>query len=185
MQPHICPEPSRRRNPLPHRASCSPRPTAADAELEFGRFRVLLRRRQLLADGVPVELGTRAFDALMVLLEADGALVTKGELLGRVWPGITVTEENVKLQISMLRKALGADRDLILTECGRGYRFTGAVRTNTVLGGCRPMRSKRRSAHSLTLPRNPRVKPGEGTKWWGPRSCRHSLQCSLKCDLVH
>ena len=45
---------------------------AADAALEFGRFRVLLRQRQLVADGVPIELGTRAFDLLLVLLEADG-----------------------------------------------------------------------------------------------------------------
>ena len=56
--------------------------------VEFGRFRVLLRRRQLLADGVPVELGTRAFDLLLVLSEADGLLVSKEELLSQVWPGV-------------------------------------------------------------------------------------------------
>jgi len=59
----------------------------ADATFEFGRVRVLSRQRQLLADGVPVELGTRAFELLLVLLEADGLLVPKGELLGRVWQG--------------------------------------------------------------------------------------------------
>ena len=95
-----------------------------DAALLFGRFRVLLRQRQLLADGVPVELGTRAFDLLLVLLEADGSLVSKEELLSRVWPGIVVSEENLKVQVSALRKALGADRDVIRTEFGRGYRFT-------------------------------------------------------------
>jgi DNA-binding winged helix-turn-helix (wHTH) protein len=103
----------------------------ADEALEFGRFRVLLRRRQLLADGVPVELGTRAFDLLLVLLEADGALVTKEELLRRVWPGIVMSEENLKVQIAALRKALGADRDLIHTDFGRGYRFIGMPRSNT------------------------------------------------------
>ena len=102
----------------------------ADAALEFGRFRVLLRRRQLLADGVPIELGTRAFDLLRVLLEADGALVTKEQLFDRVWPGIVVSEENLKVQIFALRKALGADRDLIRTEFGRGYRFIGMLRSN-------------------------------------------------------
>jgi DNA-binding winged helix-turn-helix (wHTH) protein len=50
---------------------------SAGTDLEFGRFRVLLRRRQLLADDVPVELGTRAFDLLLVRLEADRELVTK------------------------------------------------------------------------------------------------------------
>jgi DNA-binding winged helix-turn-helix (wHTH) protein len=97
----------------------------ADAALEFGRFRVLLRQRQLLADGVPVDLGTRAFDLLLVLLESDGLLISKEELISRVWPGIVVSEENLKVQVSALRKALGADRDVIRTEFGRGYRFTG------------------------------------------------------------
>jgi len=65
-----------RENPPPHGANRSS-PAAADAMLEFGRFRILLRRRQLVADGVPIALGTRAFDLLLVLLEADGSLVTK------------------------------------------------------------------------------------------------------------
>jgi DNA-binding winged helix-turn-helix (wHTH) protein len=103
----------------------------AGEAFEFGRFRVLLRRRQLLADAAPVELGTRAFDLLLVLLEADGALVTKEEFLNRVWPGIVMLEDNIKVHISALRKALGADRDLIRTEFGRGYRFIGMVRSNT------------------------------------------------------
>lgn len=105
------------------------RPAKADTTLEFGRFRVLPRRRQLLADGVPVELGTRAFDLLMVLIEADGALVTKNELQALVWPGIFVEDTNLKVQISTLRKALGEDRDLIRTETGRGYRLTAAIRS--------------------------------------------------------
>src|SRR4051812_23576260 len=123
---------------------------AAEATLEFGHFRVLLRQRQLVADGVPIELGTRGFDLLLVLLEADGSLVTKGELLSRVWPGIVVAEENLKVQISALRKALGEDRDFIRTEFGRGYRFTAAVRSTVVWGTCqrttqRAHRSTRRS----------------------------------------
>ena len=57
---------------------------AAEATLEFGRFRVLLRQRKLVADSVPIELGTRALDLLLVLLETDGSLVTKDELMSRV-----------------------------------------------------------------------------------------------------
>ena len=118
---------------------------SADAAIEFGRFRVLLRQRRLLADGVPVELGTRAFNLLLVLLEADGALVTKQELLNRVWPSVVVSEENLKVHVSALRKALGADRDLIRTEFGRGYRFIGALGSNTTARSCRrPRRSKPR-----------------------------------------
>ena len=52
-------------------------PSAAEASLDFGRFRVLLRQRRLLGDGVPIALGTRAFELLLALLEANGSLVSK------------------------------------------------------------------------------------------------------------
>lgn len=111
--------------------------TVTETALEFGRFRVLPRQRLLLADGVPVELGTRAFDLLMVLIEADGGLATKDELLAFVWPGIFVDPTNLKVQISVLRKALGGDRDLIRTEFGRGYRFIAAVRSTAAVAQCK------------------------------------------------
>jgi len=131
-----------RASPLPHHATWW-NSVRAEAAIEFGRFRVLLRRRRLLADGVPVELGTRAFDLLLVLLEVDGALVTKEELLDRVWPGVVVCEQSLKVQISALRKALGADRNLIRTEFGRGYRFIGILRSNATAHACRgPRRAK-------------------------------------------
>jgi len=124
--------PKLRRQPMDHDGSPTVEhrtgPTATDTIVAFGRFRVLRRQRLLLADGVPVELGTRAFDILIVLLEADGALVTHNEMQSRVWPGIVVARDNLKVQISALRKALGEDRELIRTENGRGYRFTAAVR---------------------------------------------------------
>ena len=122
----------------------------AAAMLEFGRFRVLLRQRQLIADGVPIELGTRAFDLLLILLEADGSVVTKEDLLSRVWPGIVVSEENLKVQVSALRKALGDGRDLIRTEFGRGYRFTAAVRSTVAPSVCqRPTRQRRSSQRQV------------------------------------
>jgi DNA-binding winged helix-turn-helix (wHTH) protein len=139
-----------RKNPPPHGANRSS--PAADAVLEFGRFRILLRRRRLVADGVPVELGTRAFDLLLALLEADGSLVTKEELMSRVWPGIVVAEENLKVQISLLRKALGEDRNFNRTEFGRGYRFTAAVRSTFASGACQGPRRRKR-------PRNQRIVP--------------------------
>ena len=98
--------------------------------VEFGRFRLLPHRRELRADGVAVELGSRAFDVLMVLVEAGGALVTKDEMLGRVWPDTVVEENNLAVQISTLRKALGEDRDFIRTVSGRGYRFVAEIRTS-------------------------------------------------------
>jgi phospholipid transport system substrate-binding protein len=105
------------------------RPVAGEMALDFGRFRVLPRQRQLIADGISVKLGTRPFDLLSVLLEADGSLVPKEELLSRVWPGIHVSEENLRVQIVGLRRALGEDRDIIRTEPGRGYRVTADVKS--------------------------------------------------------
>ena len=128
MKTNTRPKPSPRRQ-LRHGGNPAHR-TTTGADLEFGRFRVLLRRRQLLGDGVPVELGARAFDVMLALLEADGSLVTKEELMSRAWPAIVVSEGNLEFQVSALRKALGADRDLIRTEFGRGYRFISVLRVN-------------------------------------------------------
>jgi len=99
----------------------------SDAIIEFGRYRVLPRTRQLLVDGQPKELGSRAFDLLMVLASAPGTVVKKGEILGRVWPDTIVGEANLKVQMSALRKALSEDRGIIKTIHGRGYVFTGEV----------------------------------------------------------
>jgi len=112
----------------PHYGRASVVSGETDTTIDFGRFRVLLRQRRLLADGVLVELGARAFDLLLVLLEADGSLVTKEQLMSQVWPKVVVSDGNLKVQVSALRKALGADRDFIRTECGRGYRFIGVSR---------------------------------------------------------
>ena len=132
----------------------------ADVALEFGHFRLLLRQRQLLADGVAIKLGTRAFDLLLALLEADGSLVTKDELFDRVWPGIVVSEENLKTQISALRKVLGKDRDFLLTEPGRGYRFTATIRRT---GG--PSFRRRPVARRHLARRS--------TSHWGPERLSH------------
>src|SRR6202171_5791454 len=104
-------------------------PAPAPAAIEFGRFRILPHRRELLAEGQPMELGGRAFDVLMVLIEASGAVVGKDALMHRVWPDRIVEENNLQAQIAALRRAFGADRDLIRTIAGRGYQFTGDIRT--------------------------------------------------------
>jgi phospholipid transport system substrate-binding protein len=164
-----------------HRPSQS-RWAAQEAALEFGRFQMLLRRRQLIADGVPVKLGTRAFDLLLVLLKADGSLVAKEELSSCVWPGTHVSEENLKVQISALRKALGEDRDFIRTEPGRGYRFTAAVKSTA------PYTSSRHAARCWQRPRH-----GTVSGWMSVRSssecsdrdaCRSTLAKSRLCKAL-
>src|SRR6516164_3947373 len=97
------------------------------AGVAFGRFRVLPHRRELLADGRPVKLGGRAFDVLMALIEARGAVVSKNALMARVWPDRIVEENNLQWQISALRAAFGADRNLIRTVPGRGYQFADKI----------------------------------------------------------
>ena len=91
----------------------------------FGRFEVLPVERQLLADGRPVQLGARAFDVLLALIERRERLVTKGELLDVVWPGLVVEEANLPVQVSALRKLIGPQA--IATIPGRGYRFAMAL----------------------------------------------------------
>lgn len=82
-------------------------------------------RRELRADGVAVPIGGRAFEILAVLVQAAGELVTKDDLMARVWPGAIVEENTLQVHISALRKALGGDRGLLRTASGRGYRLLG------------------------------------------------------------
>jgi predicted ATPase/DNA-binding winged helix-turn-helix (wHTH) protein len=97
--------------------------------IEFSRFRVTPHRYELFADGRPLNLGARTFDVLMALIEGQGAVISKDALRGRVWPNQIVEENTLQVQISALRNALGADRYLIRTISGRGYQFTGEIRT--------------------------------------------------------
>src|SRR5690349_2762676 len=78
--------------------------------------------------GAAVPLGHRASELLCALVAANGALVTKDELLRLVWPGLTVEENNLQVQISAVRKALQSGDDsqgYVVTVPGRGYRFIG------------------------------------------------------------
>jgi DNA-binding response OmpR family regulator len=100
-----------------------------DTIIRFGRFCVLPRTRQFFAEGTPVEVGSRAFDLLMVLVEARGELVSKDEIINGVWPTTSVEETNLRVQISLLRKALGKDGDIIKNVPGRGYVFVAPVTT--------------------------------------------------------
>ena len=76
-------------------------------EVSFSRFRLDLSKRRLARDdGVTVPLGSRALDILCVLASAKGEVVSKDELMTRVWPGLVVEENNIQVHVSALRKAL-------------------------------------------------------------------------------
>jgi TolB-like protein len=101
-------------------------PIEAPEEVAFGPFRLDHRNRRLTKAGVAVPLGGRAIDVLSVLVAAAvGETVSKDTLLERAWPGVTVDENNVQVQISALRKALG--ENWIITEPGHGYRLAQHV----------------------------------------------------------
>ena len=89
--------------------------------VSLGQASVSLELREVFRNGVPLRVGTRAFDILELLISCPGQLVTKDEILQRVWPDTVVEENNLQVHVSALRKALGADRDLIRTIPGRGY----------------------------------------------------------------
>jgi TolB-like protein/tetratricopeptide (TPR) repeat protein len=80
------------------------------------------RERKLLLRGQPVALGARAFDLLVNLVYHRGRVMMKDELMMRVWPGVVVEENNLTVQVSALRKVLGAPA--IATISGRGYQLT-------------------------------------------------------------
>jgi DNA-binding winged helix-turn-helix (wHTH) protein len=78
--------------------------TEGTTTMQFGRFRLVPYRRELLADGMPVPIGSRALDVLIALIEARGELVTKDELSNRVWLGTILKENTLRFQISTIRK---------------------------------------------------------------------------------
>jgi predicted ATPase/DNA-binding winged helix-turn-helix (wHTH) protein len=92
---------------------------------ESGQWQVHLGRRELLACGVPVPIGPRAFEVMEVLVRSANELVTKDALMDRVWPGAMVGENTLHVHISAIRKALGRDRAMLKTASGRGYRLLG------------------------------------------------------------
>jgi TolB-like protein len=97
-------------------------------EVRFGPFQLSLSGGGLSRDGEPVSLGSRALEILCVLASAKGEVVSKDDIMSRVWPGRVIEENNLQVHISALRKALddGAKgKDHVVTAPGRGYRLIG------------------------------------------------------------
>src|ERR1700689_2766184 len=90
-----------------------------------GACEIDLARRELRILGSPVPVGGRAFQIIEVLAGSAGELVTKDELIDRIWPGAIVGENTLHVHAGAIRKALGPNRGLLKTESGRGYRLLG------------------------------------------------------------
>jgi len=94
---------------------------------EFGAFRIDTVNRLLLSNGEPVPLKAKAIDTLLLLIEHNGQVVEKDDLMHDLWPDSFVEEGNLTQNIYMLRKALG-DGGYIETIPRRGYRFAADVK---------------------------------------------------------
>jgi predicted ATPase/DNA-binding winged helix-turn-helix (wHTH) protein len=103
-----------------HVPSEDTRPTYASEACEID-----LGRRELRILGSPVPVGGRAFEIIEVLARSAGELITKDELIDRIWPGAIVTDNTLQVHAVAIRKALGPYRNLLKTESGRGYRLLG------------------------------------------------------------
>src|SRR5262249_36784995 len=99
-------------------------------QLSFGPFNLAVTERLLTRNGSPVELSSRALDILIALLSSANEVVSKEELMSRVWPDTFVEESNLRVHMASLRRALGDGKDgarYIVTIAGRGYRFVEPV----------------------------------------------------------
>jgi predicted ATPase/DNA-binding winged helix-turn-helix (wHTH) protein len=111
-------------------------PVAHDI-LSFGPFHLIAAERLLKKAGEPVHLGGRALDILITLVERAGEVVSRKELISRVWSDVTVEEANLRVHIASLRKALGDGRDgarYIANVPGRGYSFVAPVQRSAQIG---------------------------------------------------
>src|SRR6266852_9735811 len=98
---------------------------------EFGSFRLDPAERLLLRDNQPVPLAPKAFETLVLLVENSGRLLTKDELMKRLWPATFVEEVNLAQNISAIRRALddkNGGAHYIETVAKGGYRFTAEAR---------------------------------------------------------
>ncbi len=96
----------------------------------FGPFRLSTTERLLEKGGEPVQLGSRAFDILIALVERPAEVVSKKELIARVWPDLVVDEGSLRFHVSALRKALGQGRSgtrYVSNVSGRGYCFVAPI----------------------------------------------------------
>lgn len=113
----------------------NPRP--APPIYEFAEFRLDAQRRVLSSrvDGQPLQVTSKAFDALLYFVERAGQLLDKRTLMDALWPNVVVEESNLTQTIYTLRRVLGERPDehrYIVTVPGRGYRFVAQVTATAV-----------------------------------------------------
>ena len=105
-------------------------PGSANRIISFGPFRLFPTRRLLFEAERSLRLGSRALDILIALVERPGEVLSKEELMARIWPNTPIEEGNLKVHVPDLRRVLGDGRDgnrYLINIPGRGYRFIAPI----------------------------------------------------------
>ncbi len=154
----------------------SVRPVYASGECEID-----LGRRELRISGSRVPIGGRTFEIIDVLVDSAGELVTKDELMNRIWPGAIVLENTLQVHVAAVRKALGPYRSLLRTESRRGYRLIGDWTVGPKHTTRAPIDLQRTSASNGTLRTN---FPASITRLVGRASALQRLQSLISAYRV-
>src|SRR5262245_24866542 len=160
---------------------------------EFGPFRLDPSERQLLREGQVMPLTPKVFDTLLLFVENNNSLLTKDEMIGRLWPDSFVEEGNLAQNVSVLRRALGEQpngKPYIETVPKLGYRFAAEVRlcaeerrkelAFSPPGGEQPGEYERRASEAIELtPAGGAPFEFEGAGASGSNGAKHSSPSSL------
>ena len=123
--------------------------------ISFGRFHLVPSQRLLLEDGKRVQLGSRALEILIALAERPDRIISKDDLMARVWPDTRVEEGSLRVHIAALRRALGdgqGGKRYVANIPGRGYRFIAPVASSAEQASRAPSPSAVARAYDLPAP---------------------------------
>ncbi len=137
--------PTGSRAPLVHRPASPP---STRWKAAFGPFLLAPEERLLRRDGAPVRLGGRALDLLIALVDNAGSVVSKKDLIDRVWGDVVVDEGNLRFNMYAVRKALGDGAEgarYIVSAANKGYSFVAGVERQALAGGAAAVEAPRRS----------------------------------------
>src|SRR6185312_3139763 len=130
-------------------------PSRDSETVSFGPFHLIPAERLLRRGDQPVAIGGRALDLLIALVEQSGQVVSRRDLLERVWPDVIVEEANLRVHLAGLRKLLGEGKDgarYITNVPGRGYCFVARVRRATATPDDTPAAEPAPSIGTTRLP---------------------------------
>jgi predicted ATPase len=161
-----------------HMSSTSSKPVDGSATrvISFGPFSLLPDRRQLLEVDKLLNIGSRAFDILLALVERPGELISKEELMARVWPNVYVEPANLTVHVAALRRVLGDGREghrYLVNIPGRGYRFVAPVSLEDRKAPRPPQQPVQRHSHNL---------PNQITRLVGRADTSRALATFLSSD---